>query len=150
MKKTKTKRERERERKATKRVFRQECSLSSFRHITTAFSVLVVVFTSFVSTTTHFTPFTMTYHYSYSYYYHHHQQQHHGCSNCRFQSNQQIGSYLNFIQNLHIIKTSALLVFPRSCSSRFDSKHTTHVYYDDDDRGTGSAHRAIPPFIFAG
>jgi len=58
MKKTKTKTKRER--KATKRVFRQERSLSSFRHITTAFSVLVVVFTSFVSTTTHFTPFTMT------------------------------------------------------------------------------------------
>ena len=58
MKKTKTKTKKER--KATKRVFRQERSLSSFRHITTAFSVLVVVFTSFVSTTTHFTPFTMT------------------------------------------------------------------------------------------
>tara|TARA_B110000008_G_C16607367_1_gene418994 strand:+ start:313 stop:618 length:306 start_codon:yes stop_codon:yes gene_type:complete len=95
MKKTKTKTKKER--KATKRVFRQERSLSSFRHITTAFSVLVVVFTSFVSTTTHFTPFTMTYHYSYSYYYHHHQQQHRGCSNCRFQSNQQLGSNLKFI-----------------------------------------------------
>jgi len=47
MKKTKTKTKKER--KATKRVFRQERSLSSFRHITTAFSVLVVVFTSFVS-----------------------------------------------------------------------------------------------------
>jgi hypothetical protein len=58
MKKTKTKTKKER--KATKRVFRQERSLSSFRHITTAFSVLIVVFTSFVSTTTHFTPFTMT------------------------------------------------------------------------------------------
>jgi hypothetical protein len=58
MKKTKTKTKKER--KATKRVFRQERSLSSFRHITTAFSVLVVVFTSFVSTTTRFTPFTMT------------------------------------------------------------------------------------------
>ena len=58
MKKTKTKTKKER--KATKRVFRQERSLSSFRHITTAFSVLVVVFTSFVPTTPHFTPFTVT------------------------------------------------------------------------------------------
>ena len=84
----------------TLETIRQERSkneLSSFRHITTAFSVLVVVFTSFVSTTTHFTPFTMPYHYSYSYYYHHHQQQHRGCSNCRFQSNQQLGSNLKFI-----------------------------------------------------